>query len=181
MHLLVLLDFFYWPKWQNCILLLVSSLHFHMSEAWSTEVPLSVGTSPYGSLRGGPPLPEWGTRFYFLKNVYQYLTKPSRRCHSWVCLTSLLISSGLGRTITQDTLAIASPFLRTLWLFERHGIYNQYIYISMNKIHVWFLLNFLAFRRMYFVIYNDQFIARATKCQLGRKQRQSSSLCYFRW
>ncbi|CAH3029532.1 unnamed protein product, partial [Porites evermanni] len=29
------------------------------------------------------------------------------RCHSWVCLTSLFISSGLGRTIIQDILLLA--------------------------------------------------------------------------
>ena len=134
---------FFRPKWQNSILLLVSSSPFHMPEAWLTEVPLSVGTSPYESLLGGPP-PGWGTRFYFLKNVYQYLTKPSRRCHSWVCLTSLLISSGLGLTIIQDILlmALSSELCDVL---RDTGIYKLYIY-EQNSCLV--LLNLSTLRGM---------------------------------
>jgi len=144
MHLLVLLGLFYRPKWQNSILLLMSSLTFHMPEAWSTEVPLSVGTSPYESLLGGPS-PGWGTRFYFLKNVYQYLTKPSRRCHSWVCLTSLFIISGLGRTIIQDILLLALSSELCDVLRDTAGIYKLYIY-EQNSCLV--LLNLSTFRGM---------------------------------
>ena len=107
---------------------------------WGTH---SVRTSPYESLLGGPP-PGWGTRFYFLKNVYQYLTKPSRRCHSWVCLTSLFISSGLGRTIIQDILLLA--FSSELCNVLRDtGIYKLYIY-EQNSCLV--LLNLSTFRGM---------------------------------
>ena len=116
---------------------------FSYAEAWLTEVPLSVGTFPYESLLGGPP-PGWGTRFYFLKNVYQYLTKPSRRCRSWVCLTSLFISSGLGRTIIQDILLLA--FSSELCNVLRDtGIYKLYIY-EQNSCLV--LLNLSTFRGM---------------------------------
>lgn len=128
---------------KNSILLLVSSLPFHMPEAWLTEVRLSVRTSPYKSLLGGPP-PGWGTRFYFLKNVYQYLTKPSRRCHSWVCLTSLFISSGLGRTIIPDILllALSSELCNVL---RDTCIYKLYIF-EQNSCLV--LLNLSTLRGM---------------------------------
>ena len=125
MHLLVLLGLFYRPKWQNSILLLVimSSLPFHMPEAWLTEVPLSVGTSRYESLRGAPPFPSISLRIY--TSIWPNPQEDA--------INGFVLQFGPW-TNDHPRHTITGPFLRALRRSERVSIN----YISRNKIHVWF-------------------------------------------